>query len=483
MNTHRDGQGRHKITKGTVNYWPNRFEQLKPTPASEGGYAEYPQKVEGVKQRIRGAKFKEHYNQAQLFYNSLAPHEKAHLAAAISFELSHVDDPVVYESYTRLLNNVDFDLAKQIAVNVGGVVSESPARPIAGHASAKLLQRAFPGAKPTIKTRRIAILVADGFDLAMVEALRALIKSGLAVPYIIGSRRGKIYAQGEVLGQDAHVWADHHFEGQRSTLFDAFIALSGEHCAAELVRALRASLLAPLAHYPCMLRFTNMGYTALMAVAADPASKVDAHTNGDAAHGAFYGPALLRSPCSRCPKQHGRRCARFCGRTILCCSHRARRCPLHTHTHASPRKAHRTATNLACVGHALGPRRRALGGRAPSLGLPSPAPACALARAGVRPRSQRRSLSCYVPSLPPSCPRSYRLAASSAPACAFACAEARCSQSRRRAPLPAHLSVLDLVRRSTSTAPAPTPNPAPRFPATGACVCLRTWSSRPVRCS
>ena len=76
----------------------------------------------GVKQRVRGKKFQEHYNQAQLFYNSLTDYEQAHLISAISFELSHCDDPVVYETYTKLLNNVDFDLAKQVAINVGGVV-------------------------------------------------------------------------------------------------------------------------------------------------------------------------------------------------------------------------------------------------------------------------------------------------------------------------------------------------------------------------
>ena len=70
----------------------------------------YPQKVQGIKQRLRSAKFQEHYNQAQLFYNSLTPHEQAHLVAALSFELSHCDDPQVYETYSKLLNNIDFKL-------------------------------------------------------------------------------------------------------------------------------------------------------------------------------------------------------------------------------------------------------------------------------------------------------------------------------------------------------------------------------------
>lgn len=41
MNFNRDGAMRHRITKGTVNYSPNRFEALPTVPVSQGGYKEY----------------------------------------------------------------------------------------------------------------------------------------------------------------------------------------------------------------------------------------------------------------------------------------------------------------------------------------------------------------------------------------------------------------------------------------------------------
>jgi catalase len=66
MNVNRDGQGRHRITKGTVNYHPNRFDKLHYTKESEGGYADYPAKVNGIKARVRGPKFNEHYNQVSI---------------------------------------------------------------------------------------------------------------------------------------------------------------------------------------------------------------------------------------------------------------------------------------------------------------------------------------------------------------------------------------------------------------------------------
>lgn len=200
----------------------------------------YPEKVSGMKQRLRGAKFNEHFNQAQLFYNSLTPIEKQHLVNAISFELSHCDDPIVFESYTKILNNVDFELAKQVAINVGGVVPETPAKTNHGKKSSPLSQVYYAPKTPTIKSRRIAILIADGFDLAQVEALRAAFKAGMANSFVIGPRRGWIYPAGvepDPTGRSkakGAVWADHHFEGQRSTLFDATVIPGGTKSAQTL---------------------------------------------------------------------------------------------------------------------------------------------------------------------------------------------------------------------------------------------------------
>ncbi|EKM48646.1 uncharacterized protein PHACADRAFT_132272 [Phanerochaete carnosa HHB-10118-sp] len=237
MNYQRDGKMRHKIHQGTINYWPNRAEQFRPVSPKDGGYAEYPEGVAGMKARMRGEKFKEHFNHAQLFYNSLAEYERQHLINAISFELSHCDDPVVYESYIKVLHNVDLNLAKQVKINVGGsdVDSKEPARDNHGKSTPTLSQLYYAPKEPTIKSRRIAILVADGFDLAQVEGLRAAIKAGMATSWIIGPRRGWIYPEDVDVGSKMRgVWADHHFEGQRSTLFDAFIVPDGRKSAETL---------------------------------------------------------------------------------------------------------------------------------------------------------------------------------------------------------------------------------------------------------
>lgn len=91
-------------------------------------------------------------------------------------------------------------------------------------------QTEFVPSTPSIKSRRIAILVADGFDLAVVEGIKAVIKAGGALPFIIGPRRGEIYPAGKTAGKNSGLMADHHFEGQRSTMFDAlFIPSGAEH--------------------------------------------------------------------------------------------------------------------------------------------------------------------------------------------------------------------------------------------------------------
>lgn len=229
LNHQRDGRLRHRITPGSINYWPNRKDLLPPVPPKDGGYHTFPAKVEGIKQRIRGAKFQEHFNQAQLFFNSLSAHEQQHLINAISFELDHCDDPVVYEGYIKVLNSIDFGLAKKVAMNVGGVIPDKPAKQGHGKKSKALSQGYYMPKEPTIATRRIAVLVADNFNLDEVRAVRTVLESLKALTFVIGPRRGEIYPEGAKHEPGNGLAADHHYEGMRSTLFDAVYIPSGNH--------------------------------------------------------------------------------------------------------------------------------------------------------------------------------------------------------------------------------------------------------------
>ena len=140
---------------------------------------------------------------------------------------------MVYNSYINVLNNIDLELAKSVAHKVGGDVPSHPGRPNHGKRGKGLSQKDFMPKEPTILSRRIAILVADGFNEVEMQAVRAALTKSKALCYIIGPRRGHVHpmaGQGVASG----VSADHHFEGQRSTLFDAIYIPSG----AEHVKAL-----------------------------------------------------------------------------------------------------------------------------------------------------------------------------------------------------------------------------------------------------
>ncbi|KAF2189195.1 catalase-domain-containing protein [Zopfia rhizophila CBS 207.26] len=229
LNHNRDGAMRHTITKGTVNYWPNRYEAVPPTSVKEGGYVDYPKKIAGFKARMRSKKFREHVNQAQLFYNSLSPPEKAHVQAALGFELDHCDDPVVYKRLCDRLTEIDLSLAQNVAELVGGDVPQQAKRENHGKRAKGLSQMDYMPSEPTIATRRVAIIIADGYDAVAYNGIKAALSAAGAIPFTIGSRRNPIFAAGESKESDKGVTPDHHLEGMRSTMFDSIFVPGGSH--------------------------------------------------------------------------------------------------------------------------------------------------------------------------------------------------------------------------------------------------------------
>ncbi len=227
-NDNRDGMRRMKITKGKINYWPNRFEANPPMPPSEGGYVDYKEEVHGWKQRLLAPKFKDHLSQAQMYVNSLAPHEFAHLVSAISFELSHCEEPLVFDRWCEdRLADIHPELAKQVAAAASGKTPKTPEKVNPGHKSAALSQTYFAPEKPTIATRKIAFLLADGFDKGQYMGISSALAAMGAWPMPIGTRRGPVYAAGETPGKDEGVMTVTSLEGFRSTLVDALVIVGG----------------------------------------------------------------------------------------------------------------------------------------------------------------------------------------------------------------------------------------------------------------
>jgi catalase len=237
LNHIRDGQHRQTITKGKVNYWPNRFDNAPPATKEQGAHEHHHgTRLAAAKARARAPKFQEHFSQATLFYNSMSPLEKRHITNALAFEMSHVDEPQVCETFiNNILNNVDHELACNVAEKIGVTAPASPARPNHRLVAKNLTQSDFPAFKPTIKSRRIAILVGDGFDEAFVVGLKAAILASSALAFVIGPRRGPIKSAG-----GATVKGDYHLESGRSTMYDAIIIPPGAASAAALAQNGRA---------------------------------------------------------------------------------------------------------------------------------------------------------------------------------------------------------------------------------------------------
>ncbi|KAJ5675723.1 Catalase A [Penicillium macrosclerotiorum] len=220
----RDGAMRHRITKGTVNYWPNRFNANPPATPAQGGFSSFPAPQSGIKARALSAKFAEHYNQAQTFYNSLSPIEQLHLSKAFSFELDHCDDPVVYKRMAERLLVVSADLARTVAQAVGAdpPPAKSP-KPNPGHRAKGLSQLEFQPETTTIATRRIALLLAKGFDFSAYTAAADSLRARGAFVFTIAPHRSAVTAS---TGES--VIPDHCFAGMRSTLFDAVFVPGGD---------------------------------------------------------------------------------------------------------------------------------------------------------------------------------------------------------------------------------------------------------------
>jgi catalase len=206
-----------------VNYFPNSLDggHPKPAPLEEGGYVHYMEKVEGRKIRDRSESFRDFFSQAKLFWNSLSQPEKKHLVNATHFELGKVESKEVRERMVALFNQVDGDLAKQAAMGIG---VEPPAEPGGVQSSKSSPAVSMENTvKNTVKSRKVAILAADGFnadELSMVKD--GLKKAGASVKVIsmyLGTLKG--VGGGEVM-------VDKNYVSTASVLFDALYIPGGK---------------------------------------------------------------------------------------------------------------------------------------------------------------------------------------------------------------------------------------------------------------
>jgi len=237
-NNQRDGMHRQAINRGRVSYEPNSLGGGCPFQAGAAGFVSFAEPRESGDHKVRGhaERFADHYTQAILFWNSQTDVEKQHIINAFRFELSRVQTPAVRERMVSGLMNVAPELAEAVATGLGMRELPTPmpkalARDITPEvrASPSLSLFARPG-DGSIRTRRVAILVADGCDGAPLAALVNRLTAEGAVPRFVSTRLGSVTtANGDVIEVDVSM------EAAPSVLYDAVVLPAGK----DAVRALR----------------------------------------------------------------------------------------------------------------------------------------------------------------------------------------------------------------------------------------------------
>jgi len=246
-NNQRDGFMRQTINRGQTSYDPNSLRGGCPFQAGMdmSGFASYAEKIDAQKVRQRSASFFDHFSQATLFYRSQSAVEQNHIVRALRFELGKVQTPPIRERMLGLLAQVDTDLANRVATGLGLNVPKKLEKPMNMSVPADADPRKFQPKRngeaelepspalrmvdnpnfplKSIKTRKIAFLVADGFDEASVMDMKmALMKAGakaMTVAPHLGVLTG---AGGETLN------ADFSFSTGASVLFDAVYVPDGQ---------------------------------------------------------------------------------------------------------------------------------------------------------------------------------------------------------------------------------------------------------------
>jgi len=242
-NHQRDGYMRQMINRGRVSYEPNSLGSGCPMQAKGdmGGFISYAEKLEGQKVRARSESFFDHFSQAALFWNSQSEPEKDHLVQAFCFELGKVEVADIRMRMVGMLAHVDATLAQQVAQGLGlGVPTKldgplnmsvpadadakrlqpKPIKKPIGHSPALSMANTV---KDNIKTRRVAILAADGVDEAAVSRMKQALSAAGAQAKVVAPRHGTLKG-----ANGAEVPIDFSLLTAGSVLFDAVYVPGGQ---------------------------------------------------------------------------------------------------------------------------------------------------------------------------------------------------------------------------------------------------------------
>ena len=278
-NNQRDGHMRHTINAAETSYHPNSISGGSPmqAKAEEGGFVSHTERIDAVKVRNRSKSFFDHFSQATLFFNSQSKPEQQHIIDALIFELGKVEKVHIKERMLGLLTQVDKNLAAKVASELGLPVPEAPKKPMNHGVSAdangkdtepthvkpiadKSAALSMEGTiKNTIKTRKVAFIIANGVkDESLNKMKKALMGKGATVKLIS-------LKQGTITTEDGkQIPVDGSFLTDASVLYDAIYVPDGKKSIAALITEPNAIYFVNEAYKHCKAIATGADGVALL---------------------------------------------------------------------------------------------------------------------------------------------------------------------------------------------------------------------------
>ncbi|MBP2001212.1 catalase [Paenibacillus shirakamiensis] len=284
-NNQRDGMHRMTINTGPVSYHKNTIAGNSPAPASEkeGGYAHYAEKVEGRKVQARSDSFKDHFSQATLFWNSMSDVEKEHIVNAFRFELGKVKSKEIRQNVVDVFSQVDEVLAERIAAGINAQAKKGVATGVTAKSPALSQMNTIKSAK----TRKAALLMADGYNEAEVKSVLTSMQAAGVTPEIVGLDLTPIRGDKGTLAEPVHTLLN-----ADSVLFDAVYAVGGKASADALKTDSKTGnfLREAFQHYKTIAIGTD-ATELLQAAGIAPSPGVVIHDTG--AEGDKFGKAII----------------------------------------------------------------------------------------------------------------------------------------------------------------------------------------------
>lgn len=217
----RDSYSKYRIDVDEITYHNNTLAGNTPaeTPPEEGGFAHYPEKVDGHVTRERPSEsFFDYFSQARLFWNSLSPVEKQDLVDTFIYHLQYVNSETIRQKNVDMWVNVDQEMACIIADNIG--VARPKGTNVKNNQKSPALSQMNTPFYPY--TQKVAVLIGNGFNDEEVKRTLDALQKNVVFIDIISERLGTVTGK-----NGTKLKVEDTFTTKYSVLYDSIYVVGG----------------------------------------------------------------------------------------------------------------------------------------------------------------------------------------------------------------------------------------------------------------